>query len=180
MKTKQIAVVFNVSPAWARRVKQRRRDSGETSPRRMGSPGITIVDRKQLAALVQEHPDATLAELRRLLNVHCALSTLCMALKKMGLTFKKKTIHAAEQDRPDVAEQRTAWRTWAQTVAASRLIFIDETWTKTNMTRLRGRAPRGERLVAKTPHGHWKTTTLIGALGIEGMRCASWGSMSTR
>jgi transposase len=53
-----------------------------------------------------------------------------------------------------------------------RLIFIDETWAKTNMTRLRGRALRGERLVAKTPHGHWMTTTLIGALGIDGVRCS--------
>ena len=41
------------------------------------------------------------------------------------------------------------------------------------MTRLRGRAPRGERLVAKVPHGHWKTTTLIAALGIEGIRCST-------
>jgi transposase len=41
------------------------------------------------------------------------------------------------------------------------------------MTRLRGRAPRGERLIAKTPHGHWKTTTLIAALGIAGMRCST-------
>ena len=41
------------------------------------------------------------------------------------------------------------------------------------MTRLRGRAPRGARLVDKTPHGHWKTTTLIAALGISGMRCAT-------
>jgi transposase len=41
------------------------------------------------------------------------------------------------------------------------------------MTRLRGRAPRGERLVAKAPHGHWSTTTLIAALGIEGVRCSA-------
>lgn len=41
------------------------------------------------------------------------------------------------------------------------------------MIRLRGRAPRGERLVDKTPHGHWKTTTLIAALGISGMRCST-------
>lgn len=41
------------------------------------------------------------------------------------------------------------------------------------MTRLRGRAPRGERLIAKTPHGHWKTTTLIAALDITGMRCST-------
>ena len=53
------------------------------------------------------------------------------------------------------------------------MIFIDETWTKTNMTRLRGRAPRGQRLIDKTPHGHWTTTTLIAALGITGMRCST-------
>lgn len=41
------------------------------------------------------------------------------------------------------------------------------------MTRLRGRAPRGQRLVDKTPHGHWKTTTLIAALGVTGMRCST-------
>jgi transposase len=54
----------------------------------------------------------------------------------------------------------------------SRLIFIDETWIKTNMTRLRGRAPRGQRLVEKVPHSHWKTTTVIAALDRKGMRCS--------
>ncbi len=90
MKTKQIAEIFQVSPAWARRVKQRRRETGETTCRPMGGPGITIVDRNQLASLVRQHPDATLAELRTWLGVQCALSTLCQALKKMGLSFKKK------------------------------------------------------------------------------------------
>jgi len=41
------------------------------------------------------------------------------------------------------------------------------------MTRLRGRAKRGERLIDRTPHGHWKTTTLIAALGIDGIRCST-------
>jgi transposase len=53
------------------------------------------------------------------------------------------------------------------------VIFIDETWAKTNMTRLRGRSPRGTRLIDKSPHGHWQTTTLIAALGIEGVRCSA-------
>jgi len=43
-------------------------------------------------------------------------------------------------------------------------VFIDETWAKTNMTRLRGWAARGRRLVDKVPHGHWKTTTFLAAL----------------
>jgi transposase len=53
------------------------------------------------------------------------------------------------------------------------LIFIDETWAKTNMTRLRGRSLCGQRLPAKTPHGHWKTTTLIAALGLAGVTCST-------
>jgi transposase len=45
-----------------------------------------------------------------------------------------------------------------------RLVFIDETWTKTNMEPLRGWAPKGERLVTKVPHGHWQTMTFVAAL----------------
>lgn len=82
-------------------------------------------------------------------------------------------IHAAEQDRPDVAERRARWRVEQFNLDPTKLVFIDETWCKTNMTRLRGRAPRGERLVEKVPHGHWKTTTLIAALDHRGMRCAT-------
>jgi transposase len=70
-------------------------------------------------------------------------------------------------------QRRAQWRSWSQDTDPNRLIFIDETWAKTNMTRLRGRAPRGQRLVDKTPHGHWKTTTLIAALGIKGMQCST-------
>ena len=49
-----------------------------------------------------------------------------------------------------------------------KLVFIDETWVKTNMARLRGRAPKGKRLRAAIPHGHWKTTTFIGGLRLSG------------
>ena len=81
-------------------------------------------------------------------------------------------IHAAEQDRPDVAERRAAWRVEQLSMDPQKLVFIDETWAKTNMTRLRGRAQRGQRLRAKVPYGHWKTTTLIGALDCDGIRCS--------
>ena len=82
-------------------------------------------------------------------------------------------IHAAEQHRPDVAERRAWWRLWQAGLDPRRLLFIDETWCKTNMLRLRGRSPVGERLVDHAPHGHWKTTTLIAALDHRGMRCAT-------
>lgn len=78
----------------------------------------------------------------------------------------KKTLHAAEQDRDDVKEKRIAWREDQPSLIAQRLVFIDETATTTNMVRTRGRAPKGERLIGKTPHGHRKTTTFI-----AGLRC---------
>ena len=52
----------------------------------------------------------------------------------------------------------------AARIDPARLVFIDETWTKTNMAPLRGWAPRGQRLKAKVPHGHWRTMTFLAAL----------------
>jgi transposase len=52
---------------------------------------------------------------------------------------------------------------------ARRLVFIDETAVTTKMVRRYGRCPRGRRLVAKVPHGHWKTMTLVAALRIHGV-----------
>lgn len=51
----------------------------------------------------------------------------------------------------------------------AQLVFIDETWATTNMTRQRGRCRRGERLIAAVPHGHWKTSTFVGALRLSGL-----------
>ena len=76
----------------------------------------------------------------------------------------KKSVRAAEQDRPDVAAARMAWADGQTKLDPERLVFIDETGTSTNMARLRGRARRGERLVGKIPHGHWKTTTFVAGL----------------
>src|ERR1700681_4015135 len=76
----------------------------------------------------------------------------------------KKSVRAAEQDRPDVAAARTAWADNQPKLDPDQLVFIDETGTSTKMARLRGRAPRGERLVGKIPHGHWKTTTFVAGL----------------
>jgi transposase len=69
-----------------------------------------------------------------------------------------------EQDRPDVARKRRRWKTHQGRIEARRLVFIDETWIKTNMAPLRGWGPRGQRLAAKVPHGHWKTLTFVAAL----------------
>jgi transposase len=76
----------------------------------------------------------------------------------------KKSVAAGERDRPDVARRRVQWIKYQDRIAPERLVFIDETGTRTDMAPLRGWAPRGERLTAKVPHGRWKTMTFLAAL----------------
>ena len=63
-----------------------------------------------------------------------------------------------------MARRRTSWKRYQGRIAAERLVFIDETWTKTNMVRTHGWAPRGKRVRGQAPHGHWKTMTFLAAL----------------
>lgn len=66
--------------------------------------------------------------------------------------------------RPKLERRREQWIRYQTRIDPARLVFIDETWVKTNMSPLRGWSTRGERLVAHTPYGHWKTMTFIAAL----------------
>ncbi len=63
-----------------------------------------------------------------------------------------------------MARRRARWKKYQDRIDPSRLVFIDETWTKTNMTRRHGRCRKGERLFAKVPHGRWHTLTFLAAL----------------
>jgi transposase len=65
--------------------------------------------------------------------------------------------------------RRAAWRAGQGGLDPERLVFIDETWAKTNMARSHGRCPRGTRLRMGAPHGHRNTTTFVGALTTRGM-----------
>lgn len=85
----------------------------------------------------------------------------------------KKTALASEQDRPDVARKRARWKARQGSIDPRRLVFIDETWAKTNMAPLRGWAPRGKRLIGRAPFGHWNTMTFVAALRCDGI-VAPW------
>ena len=83
--------------------------------------------------------------------------------------MEKKSAHAEEQDRPDVPRRRRAWFEAQPDLDPDRLVFIDGTRASTNMARTHGRSPRGERLRAAVPHGHWLTTTFVAGLRNTGM-----------
>ena len=89
MKTKQIVEVFRVSPAWARRIRQCRRETGRVRPLPTGGKRVQKINPTRLLELVALQPDATLKELRERLGVKCALSSVWTALDKLRLSFKK-------------------------------------------------------------------------------------------
>jgi transposase len=166
----EIARRIHLSVSYVSKVLLRRQRTGQTTARaqRCHLPARLADLHGAIQAQVTTRPDATIAELREWLSkthqVSASTGLMWKTLAALDLTFKKKSLRAAEQDRADVAEARTQWRQKQPSLTPSRLVFIDETWVKTNMTRLYGRAPRGKRLVDAVPHGHWKTTTFIGAL----------------
>jgi transposase len=81
----------------------------------------------------------------------------------------KKTLFALEQARADIAPRRRRWQTLQVGLDPRRLVFIDETWIKTNMAPLRGWGPRGDRLRGFAPHGRWRTLTFLGALRCDAL-----------
>ena len=89
MPTKLVAQKYSVSCAWVRRLKQHRRERGDIIPR-TGGHRRRVIDRDSLAQLVEEQPDATLVELRERLGIQCSLGAICLALKQLKLTLKKK------------------------------------------------------------------------------------------
>jgi transposase len=76
----------------------------------------------------------------------------------------KKSLQAAERQRADVARARRRWMREQDMFDPARLVFIDETAVSTNMVRLRGRAPRGIRVIGQVPLGKWTTITFVAAL----------------
>src|SRR3981081_34673 len=76
----------------------------------------------------------------------------------------KKSLQAEERQRADGARARRRWIREQGMLDPARLVFIDETAVSTNMVRLRGRAPRGTRVIGTVPLGRWETITFVGAL----------------
>ena len=92
MATPAVAAKYTVSPAWVRRLKQRRRETGETAPRpqRHGPVPLSQTHGDALRRAVADRPDATLEEIRAGLGLPVAVSTVWEALDRLGLSFKKK------------------------------------------------------------------------------------------
>ncbi|WP_236774113.1 IS630 family transposase [Agrobacterium tumefaciens] len=174
MSARQSAARFGVGISTAIRWIARASDGEPTSrPQGWRRPSVLDAHETFVVAMIDDRKDVTLDEMVGRLSVErqvgISRSALGAWLRGRGWTFKKKSAHALEQDRPDVLKRRRAWFEGQLDLDPEKLIFIDETSLSTKMARLRGRAIRGERCRAGVPHGHWKTTTFTGALRLTGM-----------
>ena len=171
----RIATMLRVSVSYVSKVLSRRRLTGQTEARPQRCHVVPKLSglHPAIEAQVSARPDATIAEWRAwLLETHqvsARTGLINKTLAALDLTFKKKSLHAAEQAREDVAKARVEWREQQPELTPAKLVFIDESAVKTTMTRRYGRAKCGHRLVAAVPHGHWKTTTFVGALRCDGL-----------
>ena len=86
-----------------------------------------------------------------------------------GAAAKKKSLHARERDTEANRQRREAFLAMLATIPAERLILLDESGVTTQMTRMWGRAPIGERIAETTPQRHWKVLTTLGAMSCGGM-----------
>ena len=160
---------FGVSEASAIKWLQRLERAGDRRCAGTGGhrPSKVKPERDWLMAALEAKPDITLAALARQLRdergVIVDTSMLSRFFLEEGISFKK-TVLPCEQERPDVARRRASWKRYQGRIDPTRLVFIDETWAKTNMVRTHGRCRRGQRLNDKAPFGHWKTITFLAAL----------------
>ena len=169
---RQVAKRFRVSVSFVTRLVQRRRDAGTLAPKPHGGgprPALGFPERVRLAMRIAEHPDATLKQLKEWGGFACTLTTLWRTLRRFRLTYKKKTLHAGERDTPEVQAKRRRYRAKVRRIEAKRLVFVDETGVNTAMTPTHAWARRGERAKGSVPSS-WGSTTVIAALGLDGVR----------
>lgn len=125
--------------------------------------------------IVLETKDGTRAESgeRRAARTGCRLgaASLCRALQKRTLT-RKKTLHASQLERADIAQEHEEYKTTRKDKEATRLVFLDETGINTQMTRTHARAKGGKPACGSMPCGQWRRVTILGALSLEGIIAA--------
>jgi transposase len=164
---RSVALALSISAATVVRWSQRYRTLGSAAPGKVGGHKVGILSGGHRDWLMDcAKTDFTLRGLVAELAARGVKVDYVQVWRRVhaeGLSFKKSVL-PAEQLRPKVARRRAAWKKFQHLPDPARLVFVDETWAKTNMAPLRGWAPKGQRLHAKVPYGHWKTMTFIAAL----------------
>lgn len=167
----EIIRTFDVSRATIKRYLKLRRETGDVKPKaipgRLAKKGAVL--RAGLPSQLDAYPDATLAEHCQIWEtsggVQVSTTSMSRAIQRLDWTRKKKTLRASEQKEAD----RAAWQEQAQTLDASKLVFVDECGSNIALTRLYARSPKGKRAYGAIPRNRRANITLLAALSLQGM-----------
>ena len=170
---REAAERFGVSAASVSRWRKREREQGDPRPKALGGDrrsGRIEAHREAVMAALGPDRDATIEEVRASLASRASSSASARSSASSPATpSRAKKDCARERAGPPRCPEAARGLVRGQLdLDPERLVFIDETWASTNMARRHGRCRRGERLRVGVPHGHWKTTTFVGALTLRG------------
>jgi transposase len=174
MAHKEIARVLAVSLATLGRYLKQRRDMGQVRAKAIpGRPSKKMAALQAgLADQVQRFPDATLEQhahyWEQQQGMQVSRWSVGRALKRMGLTRKKKTVGASERNE----EARRRWREQMKGADANSLVVVDETGSNIGLTPLYAWAPKGQRALGRVPRNYGQNTTLLASLSLSGMGAA--------
>ena len=141
-RCRAVAARYEVAVSSVVKWSQRYRRTGSVAPDKMGGYRRRVLEphRDFIVERINQEPHLTLHRLRDELaarGVAVSHNTVWLFLRREGLRFKK-TLFALEQARVDVARHRKRWKNWQARLDPEHLVFIDETWIRTNMAPLRG------------------------------------------
>jgi len=175
LSIRAVAARFDIGSATLKRWLRRKRRTGglDPGPFRGRKSAIADPELAELEAVVAERPDATRAELTRRFvertGRSVSTSTIQRGLQRLGITRKKKTMHATERDSKRVRELRATYLAKQVELDPGRLVFLDEAGSNAAMTPRYARSVRGARAHGHQP-SHWgDNLTMIGALRCTGL-----------
>lgn len=172
---RQLAKRFRVALSFVEKMLKQQRETGDLAPKPHGGgpkPKLNAAQLSLVRALVEADNDATLEELcgqlKEQTTITISRSTMSRILQQMGLTRKKKTLHATEKDSPRVQQERVDYWQQLRDIDPQDLVFIDEAGVNLAMTRVYARSPRGERAIGDRPQRRGQNISIIDALTLNG------------
>lgn len=171
---KRVAKIYYVSTDTVYRLVRQMRETGSVELKTSSRGRKRVLSAENIEDIrhtVEEQPDITIREIKEKLNLSASEETIRTRVVEMGLRYKKKTLHATERDRTDIAEKRKWWKNWQEKMwdtTMEKLVFLDESGVNTNLTRLYGRAYGKERAADAVPLNKPKNRTILSSIRPDG------------
>ena len=142
-------------------------------PRTQGrKPQVSQQTMDQITQKIEQTPDTTLKELIHEFNLQISPAALSKRLIKLGYTFKKKSFHPKEQEKPTVIKSREVWRINQPNLEVAKLVFLDESSINLAYTRLYGRAKLNQRIHEGIKDVRFKRQFIVSTVRLSGEKVA--------